>query len=260
MSVFRHYARYYDLLYRDKDYAAEAAYIAKLLGRYGSQKGSILDIGCGTGRHALELARRGYHVHGIDLSAEMLEGAERQRADLPAELRERVSFSQGDARTYRTESLSDAVTSLFHVISYQSTNADLTAALRTAAAHLHPGGIFLFDIWYGPAVLSEAPEIRVKRMTDDVIEVIRIAEPCLHPNENLVDVNYQVLIRDKSDGGLEETRETHRMRYLFLPELAFHLQIAGFELIHFEAWLDGGAPACDTWSVILVARREGELS
>jgi SAM-dependent methyltransferase len=186
----------------------------------------------------------------------MLEEAERQRARLPAELHGRTCFSKGDARNYRADSPFDAVTSLFHVISYQSTNADLAAALRTVAANLRTGGTFLFDVWYGPAVLSERPETRIKRMEDDAIEVIRIAEPCLHPNENLVDINYQVLIRDKTEGGLEQTRETHRMRYFFLPELAFHLQMAGFELIHSEAWLGGRRPGCDTWSVALVARRE----
>lgn len=77
--VFDKYARYYDLLYRDKDYAGEAAYIAGLLERYCNHPQHILELGCGTGKHAALLADKSYHVHGIDQSAGMLTEA-RQRA------------------------------------------------------------------------------------------------------------------------------------------------------------------------------------
>nr|MBA2706707.1 SAM-dependent methyltransferase [Gemmatimonadaceae bacterium] len=56
MSVFGSYSRYYDLLYRDKDYAAESAYVASLLAVHAPGARSILEIGCGTGAHAAELS------------------------------------------------------------------------------------------------------------------------------------------------------------------------------------------------------------
>ena len=151
----------------------------------------------------------------------MLTRAEERQAALPADLAARLTFAHGDVRSVRTGETYDAVISLFHVMSYQTTNADLEAALATAAAHLQPGGLFLFDFWYGPAVLTQQPEVRVKRLEDEEIKVTRIAEPVMRVNENVVEVNYTVFIEVKSTGQMEQVQETHRMRYWFLPELAY---------------------------------------
>ena len=63
MTPFNAYGSYYDLLYRDKDYSAEADYIAKLLARYGESSGAeLLEFGSGTGKHGRLLAERGYRV------------------------------------------------------------------------------------------------------------------------------------------------------------------------------------------------------
>ena len=95
MSVFNEYARYYDLLYRDKDYAAEAAYVASNIRRHSPRATRILELGCGTGVHAEQLARLGFIVHGIDLSETMLARAQARKTALPAELAERLSFQHG---------------------------------------------------------------------------------------------------------------------------------------------------------------------
>ena len=72
MSVFDGYARYYDLLYRDKDYAAEARHVHDIIQRHSPGAHSILELGCGTGAHAIHLATMGYAIHGVDRSHEML--------------------------------------------------------------------------------------------------------------------------------------------------------------------------------------------
>lgn len=252
--VFNAYARYYDLLYRDKDYSAEAEYVASHIRGHAPKAGRILELGCGTGAHAEHLVRMGYTVHGVDMSEEMLARAEARKAALPADVAARLSFSLGDVRSVRTSETYDAVISLFHVMSYQSTNADLAAAFETAATHLSPGGVFLFDFWYGPAVLTQRPDTRIKRLENSEIKVTRIAESVLNVNENLVDVNYTVFIENKSVGGNDQLNEMHRMRYFFLPELELYRGCFWKELVS-EVWLSGGSLSENSWSgVQLLAR------
>ncbi|MBD0389278.1 MAG: class I SAM-dependent methyltransferase, partial [Nostoc sp. C3-bin3] len=162
--------------------------------------------------------------------------------------------SQGDLRTIRLNRHFDAIISLFHVISYQTTNQDLQATFATAKAHLKPGGVFIFDCWYGPAVLSDRPSVRVKRLEDEEISITRIAEPVMHPTQNLVDVNYQVFIKDQNNGAVEELQETHRMRYLFKPEVDLLFKNFQLEPIECREWMTNSEPGFDTWGVYFVGR------
>lgn len=256
MSVFESYARYYDLLYRDKDYAAEAIDVVRRVRAQSPGSRRILELGCGTGLHAIEMARMGCHVTGIDMSESMLERARRRLEFLDDELKARIQFHRMDARSCRLDSDFDAVISLFHVVSYQTSNADLAAVFSTAAAHLRPGSPFLFDFWYGPAVLAQRPEIRVKRLEDDRLEILRLAEPRLRENEDCVDVRYSIWIGDKRDGGrLKMLSENHSMRYFFLPALESALADAGLRIVAATGMDSDEPPSTKTWSVFVAARK-----
>lgn len=221
-KVFDSYASYYDLLYQDKDYRAEADYVVNLIRQHAPSAKRILELGCGTGGHATELARLGFNVHGIDMSEGMLYRAAQRKSGLPDNVAAQISFSSGDVRSVRTGETYDVVISLFHVMSYQTAHIDIKAAFETASAHLTTGGIFIFDFWYGPAVLSQNPEVRVKRLEDEKIRVTRIAEPVMRTEENIVEVNYTLFIEAKNEQRIENLSETHRMRYFFLPELSYY--------------------------------------
>ncbi len=254
MAVFKAYSKYYDLLYKDKDYAAEADYIYKLIRRYAPDASKVLELGCGTGAHAEYLSRLGLVVHGVDMSEQMLEAATKKRASLPPELAQRLFFSHGDARTIRLGQTFDVVISLFHVMSYQVENDDIEAVFLTAKKHLKPGGVFIFDCWYGPGVLTDRPEVRVKYLEDKQTRIVRIAEPVMYPNRNLVDVNYTLIIKDKNMQKVEELQETHRMRYLFEPEIRLFCSQTDFKLIKSFAWMTDNESDFNTWSACYVLR------
>lgn len=254
-SVFQAYSAYYDLLYRDKDYPREAAFILDLIKEFAPGASSILELGCGTALHAQHIAQSGLRIHGVEISEHMCDQAARRIATLPQEHASRIAVSQADVRTVRLAELFDVVISLFHVVSYQTTNDDLQAMLETARVHLKPGGVFIFDCWYGPCVLSEQPTVRVKRVADAEIQVTRIAEPRLWPNENVVDVNYHIFVRDVTSGDVEELKETHRMRYLFSPELEDLLQRHDMPLVGSGEWMTRNALGADTWSAYFVGRK-----
>jgi SAM-dependent methyltransferase len=257
VTVFGAYSQYYDLLYRDKDYAAEVLFIRQLLERHAPLARTLLDLGCGTGAHAVLLAEAGYDVFGVDRSERMLEGARARRSRLSDEVSRRTEFVAGDIRTVSLDRRFDVVLSLFHVISYLPANADLSAAFSTVRRHLNPGGLFLFDCWYGPAVLSDPPAPRRKQLEDEQVRICRLAEPTLHANDNLVDVAYRMIITDKSSLRSEELNEMHRMRYLFKPELDLLLSAHGLGPVAFAEWMTGNEPSTASWNVVLVARLQG---
>ena len=245
---FDRYGRYFDLLYRDKDYQGEVNYLVRSLRRFGLATGSLLEFGCGTGRHGQLLAAAGYRVHGIDRSEQMIARAHAQppTAGFTCEVGDICSFQAGRAF--------DAVLSLFHVVSYQTSNEDLVAVFRNARGHLNAGGIFLFDVWYGPAVQAQRPTERVKTVEDDAIAVERAAHPTWRVNENRVDVHYRVAIRDKATGRVDRLEELHPMRYFSLPELDLLASFTGFHREFAEEFMSGQPPAETTWGVCVAMR------
>jgi SAM-dependent methyltransferase len=249
MSVFNEYSSYYNLLYCDKDYDGEVKYMRFLIDKYKPGAKKILDFGCGTGQHARRLKTCGFSVHGVDQSDDMLEVANEHAED------GRLSFTCSDIRSVNLSEHFDVVLSLFHVMSYLTKNDDLAAAFKSAFDHLKPAGVFIFDCWYGPAVLTDRPVVRVKRLEDDDIEVVRIAEPVLHANANVVDVNYHVIIRDKATGNVRELQETHPMRYLFKPEIELMLEVAGFKLEDCFEYMTENEPGYDTWNACFIGRK-----
>jgi SAM-dependent methyltransferase len=254
VNFSKSYAHYFNLLYQDKNYAKDVDFIVQLLRTFAPRAKSILDLGCGTGAHAYLLAEQGFEVYGVDSSADMIHQANQRRVEGLPDLSNRLAFAQGDLRSPQLNQSYDAVISIFHVMSYQTTNDDLQAAFASAKKHLNPGGIFVFDFWYGPAVLSDHPIPRLKRLEDDQIEVLRLAEPKHYPNENLVDVCYQMFIKDKQQKTLEEFTESHPMRYFFKPEIELMLSISQMQLLDCREWISQREPGFETWSVYCVAK------
>jgi SAM-dependent methyltransferase len=253
MKVFDAYASYYDLLYRDKDYEAEAGYVANLISRFAEQAQELLELGCGTGTHACLLAGKGYRVHGIDQSETMLQKAEERKKNFIAQ--DKISFEQGDARSYAGLKKYDAVISLFHVMSYMQTDADLQNAFATAQKNLKPGGLFIFDCWHGPAVLHDKPVVRRKNFSDDHTDIVRISTPQMMPDINTVNVHFDVSVIDKKSGVQAKLEEDHRMRYLFPEEISKLAKDTQMEMILEEEWLSGKKPGTDTWNVCYVIKK-----
>jgi SAM-dependent methyltransferase len=160
----------------------------------------------------------------------------------------------GDARTVRLGRKFDAVISLFHVMCYQNTEADALAVMETAKEHLKPGGLFLFDFWYGPGVLADPPERRERILQDDSTHLKRIAEPVHRVNDNIVEVNYTVTLQDKSSGDISQLKERHSMRYWFLPELRFHTEQTGMKILQEGACLALDLPDSKSWSAWMLLR------
>ena len=129
MNIFADYSKFYDLLYQDKNYHAEVSYLVNLINAHGNKGKDILELGCGTGRHALLFAQQGYKVHGIDLSADMVEKAQALRSEYP-QLVDAMTFESADLRAVRLSQKFDVIFFEFMYIVMPYTNLKKKIKLR----------------------------------------------------------------------------------------------------------------------------------
>lgn len=244
------YASVYDAMYADKSDAAECDAVAALFGKYGDRQISrILDLGCGTGRHSIEMAARGFDVTGVDFSEAMLSRARERGPSGKGSL----DFVQGDARSYRSARPFDAVLMNFNVLGYMSSNSDFNAALATARANLRPGGLFVADFWYGPAVVIDPPGERLREISAGDASILRCSRGTHDPDHQCIRIAIRVIEmqqgRIRSDG-----EEVHTMRYFFPLELELALQSQGLRLAALTGYPDVEKPAnANQWLAALCA-------
>jgi SAM-dependent methyltransferase len=251
MSNFRRYSAYYDLIYRDKDYAAEAEYVARSIRSIVPTARRLLELGSGTGRHARLLAPMGFDVHGIERSPEMVSVAKADSCPSAGSF----TCEVGDICGVNLGCIFDAVISLFHVISYQASNEALQAVFQVATDHLGPDGLFLFDVWHGPAVLTQGPSDRVKEVDDDRHRIKRTSHAELDTNRSTVKVVYDMECEDRQSGKIARFTEEHLMRYLFPTEVDLLARGCGLRRVRTEEFLSGEPPSPSTWSVLYVLQK-----
>lgn len=164
MTPFSRSAAVYDALFRGRDYRQAARKLARIARRIRPGAESLLDVGCGTGRH-LEHLRNDFQVEGLDLSPEMLAVA---RTRCPG-----VTFHRASLARFSLRGRFDVVTCLFGSIGYAKTITGLRRAIECMAQHLTPGGVVVVEPWVAPDRFVpgrlvfdrvDEPDLKVARM------------------------------------------------------------------------------------------------
>jgi SAM-dependent methyltransferase len=211
-------ARYYDLIYGSKDYRAEVEKLLDLLRARGCPcTGSLLDVGCGTGRH-LEFLGQWFIVEGLDISSEMLAAA-RQRH--PA-----VELHRADMTHFNLERTYDVVTCLFSAIGYARDLDGLWGAVTSMVRHLAPGGWLAIEPWFTPGtwvpgsvhatMVADNPNLKLARVSTSLAEG-RLSYFELH---HLVG----------TPEGTEHFVERHEMGLFEEAEMQAALELAGLDV------------------------------
>jgi SAM-dependent methyltransferase len=235
----------YDL--ENPDFGPDGAFYLELARRH---PGAVLDLGCGTGRITIPLARAGARVTGLDAAGEMLAHARRKAGDLP------ITWVQADARSFqlaqRFELILDTGTTLQHLLD----RADHEAMLACVRAHLAPGGRAVFHT-FGPH-----PTTLVDRA--DEHDWFSYEGPGGHTVRVSGTIGYvharQVFHEDakrtwRDAGGQRLVHDAPLARRMFFPrELEALLHYNGFEVLEqFGSW-QGEPIANDTSLIIMVCR------
>ena len=248
---FKDYAAYYDLIYNDKDYEKEVDFIEEIIGESKPKK--ILEVGCGTGNYTKIVVDRGYEVTAVEVSEDMLKLAS-EKCDC------KCKFIKGDISDITLNEKFDTCIAMFAVMGYITENADIIKALNNIRRHLKPNGIFVFDVWNGLAVLRLLQEQRLKEVESDEIRIIRFADPTLKAFEQICEVNYKLIIQNKSDNKLKEIKEKHVMRFYFLQERKYYLENAGFEVLKICPFLDlNGRVDEHVWNIAMIAKNRKKV-
>jgi SAM-dependent methyltransferase len=174
---YTEYAWAFDLLV-DRPVRKECAVIAAWLVDRGAVPGSeILDAGCGTGRYAIELARRGYVVHGIDLSPDLIDVAMRSNGDVPGG----VSFAVGDIA--HLPSSRYAAILCRGVLNDIVDDAGREAVFGAFAGALQPNGALILDVreWAASAERKAREPLFRKRVSTERGELTFTSVTALEP-------------------------------------------------------------------------------
>ncbi len=253
IDMFEEYAEYYDIVYKDKDYCSEALFISELIKRYCNPKRPIkvLDLACGTGLHAIELAKMGYEVDASDISAKMInvakENARRNKL--------KISFHQEAFQTAgRINKKFDVVISMFSAINYLTSCKDLLGSLKNIHGLLESNGIFIFDFWNGNAVIEDFSSVRVKRMNKGKKSVLRYSENTIDRLEQIVNVKFTFMLFDKYVL-VSEFTENHICRYYFIKEMEDYLNISDLNVVHKCPFMSPNkAISYKDWNVTFVSK------
>jgi ubiquinone/menaquinone biosynthesis C-methylase UbiE len=138
-------ASVYDEINKDIDYSLWADFIEEIINknRGFAESDLILDLGCGTGKMTVELARRGYDMTGIDYSEEMLEIA-RDTAEKRG--LKNILWLNQDMREFELYGTVGTVVSCLDCMNHLTNRSDFKSCLSLVHNYLVPDGLFIFDI------------------------------------------------------------------------------------------------------------------
>ena len=162
----RESARWYDAFYGDEDYAWESGELTTIIRDHSPAAGTLLDVGCGSGRHLVHLSRE-FACTGVDVDTDALALARRR-------VQTGVRLLQGDMRTLDLGRSYEAVTCLFSAIGFMRTRTELRRAVAAMARHLAPGGVLVVEPWFLSDRWGSGPEPTVEEARVDGGTLVRV--------------------------------------------------------------------------------------
>ena len=220
-----------------------------------AQDGRVLELGCGTGRIAIPVARAGVRIVGIDRSDEMLARARSRIAR--ARLGGRLSLVRGDIRAlpFRSRVKFSAVLAAYGILQSLTRERDLTRTFESVARVLRRGGLFAIDVvpdlpnW---EEYRDRVSLKGRRGKNSTLTLVETVRQDRRRRLTIFDQEY----RERSRGRLRTHRFSLTFRTLSVPQMTRRLEKAGFRVRAVLGDYQGGPwdPRADVW-VILASRR-----
>ncbi|MBV8082147.1 MAG: class I SAM-dependent methyltransferase [Candidatus Eremiobacteraeota bacterium] len=257
-ALFEH-PRLYDLAFGFRDFVAQADGLLALTARYAARKPrSAVELCCGPAHHLRELAARGLRAYGVDHNAEMLAYArslsKRDGVD--------VRLLRSDMRTFELPERVDLAYCLFDSFCHNTTDGDAVATLRSTAASLRRGGIFIIELTH-PADFFEGVRSRSSsRWTQrypDVVISTRFAHDNIDPIAETFEPGIEIDARYRD--GRAAVRIVDRLQYrIWLRSGLRNIAAASgcFDIVGWHGDLTPAIPLSmrdESWQMVVVMRR-----
>jgi len=217
---------FYPFLFPEIMFHAADAHVNWLLELTGFAGDAVLDLGCGPGRHAVALAKKGYRVTGVDLSPYLLRRAKTHATSAGV----KIEWVHADMRRFVRPNAFDLTLSMFTSFGYFSQEQDNLQVLRNVWKSLKPGGCFLLDVM-GKEIMARRWEGLVFHESGDgglLIERRRVVNHWKHIENEWIHVK-----------GLGSTSFSFRLRLYSAQELEDALREVGFSSIQIFGDFDG---------------------
>lgn len=223
--------------------------------------GKILEIGCGTGRILIPIARDGGRVVGIDLSQSMLDQCNRKLEKEPREVRDRVELVCAGMTDFRLEEVFTLAIVAFRPFQHLITVDAQLACLRSINAHLVMGGKLVFDIFQ--VDLGRLLDPRYRKETEDMPETelpdgrkLRRTNriTAVHRTEQISEVEI-IYYLTGTDGKTERLIQAFPFRYFFRYEVDHLLARCGFKVLALHGNFDQSALSDDSPEMIFIAEK-----
>jgi SAM-dependent methyltransferase len=227
-DFYRKFGKYYDQIYSSfYDYKKECDNLEMIFSKHSMESlKEILDIGCGTGTHAIELAKRGYKVTGIDISSVMIEEAKKK-----AEKKNlKIDFKLQDMREITLPQKFDAAICLFGGFGYLHTSEDLNGFFRGVKKCLKGPSLIIFEYWN---VKTVKPGFRSWVKADDEEKgttVIRLSESDFDEENRIISLNLDFYVFSGKEV-IDRFTEAHELLCHDYYEIENILRDNRFELI-----------------------------
>lgn len=228
-SQFTALAPHYDELMQVVPYDAWVDYVLLLFSTVEHDPRRLLDCACGTGNVTFELSKSDIQVTGVDIAPGMIQVA-REKA---VQLGDKTRFFEADLANFDLGEIFDSATCLYDSLNYILEPAVLRAAFGHIAAHLEPGGVFVFDMNSDYALQAD---LFTQSSLDPFKKLHYDWQATYDPSSRITSVAMRFERREE-DGGVAVFTETHRERAYELAEIGEMLDATGWELLKtFDAY------------------------
>ncbi len=224
-QLYKKFAGYYDKIYEKLDHKNESEFIKLVVDKHGGSEGnSLLDIACGTGRHAYFL-KDNFEITGIDINEEMLEIARKKVPD--------VEFITGDMKELDLGRKFNVVICMFSAMNYNVTVEELKLTLKNFYDHLNYNGVLIFDLGINKENWVDG-HLSVDTVVDKDLKLARISKA--HLKNGVLNSNFIFLV--KENGKVDFDIDEHKLGVFGIKEVKELMENIGFKTFIYSNFKD----------------------